>query len=301
VVAVAGVLLALAGLRGPWSGVEAGGPAALVTVRLPGALRAAIVALSALAALLLLALMLPMNIRRKRKNDEEFQLYHEPPKLSPWMFVLLAGLVVAPLGLLASLFWADWAPGPPAVGTAQPDGHAPPPAGQPASPSVPGRPAASLRGYSAALGGLALFAALASVALLLWFFLGDRLAWWGAGPSAAAPAVAPLREAVEGSLEELRREPDARRAIILCYRRFEQALAGSGFPRAPWETPMEFMRQTLGRLALPPAAVATLTRLFELSRFSHHGLGPAERDRAIDSLLEIQTVLTEVGSSAPAA
>jgi hypothetical protein len=37
--------------------------------------------------------------------------------------------------------------------------------------------------------------------------------------------------------------------------------------------------------------VPTLTGLFELARFSHHALGPQERDRAVDALHEIRRAM----------
>jgi hypothetical protein len=54
---------------------------------------------------------------------------------------------------------------------------------------------------------------------------------------------------------------------------------------------MEFMREALARLPVPRAAVPTLTGLFELVRFSHHALGPRERDRALEALHEIRTAI----------
>jgi hypothetical protein len=38
--------------------------------------------------------------------------------------------------------------------------------------------------------------------------------------------------------------------------------------------------------------VPTLTHLFELARFSHRPLGPAERDRALDALDEIRSAIS---------
>jgi hypothetical protein len=47
--------------------------------------------------------------------------------------------------------------------------------------------------------------------------------------------------------------------------------------------------------------VPTLTGLFELARFSHHPLGPSERDRALAALDEIRTAMraTESDAAAP--
>jgi len=56
-----------------------------------------------------------------------------------------------------------------------------------------------------------------------------------------------LSEAVQDGLDDLANEPDARTAIIRCYRRFERVAARASVPRAPWQTPEEFMRETLRR------------------------------------------------------
>jgi hypothetical protein len=126
--------------------------------------------------------------------------------------------------------------------------------------------------------------------LSVWLCFGDRLAARGNGQVPDDPARSWRDAAVEG-LEELRREPDARRAIVKCYRRFEQVLATARTPRAPWQTPTEFMRTVLARLAVPHEAVRMLTGLFELSRFSERRLGTTERNIACDCLEEIRTAL----------
>jgi hypothetical protein len=136
-------------------------------------------------------------------------------------------------------------------------------------------------------GSLAVMAGLGALGLALWSALGDRLVPDGRDADSAMPA-APLRTAVEESLDDLRAEGDPRRAIVRCYARFERVAADSGLERRPWLTPTEFMREVLARLSLPRAAVPTLTGLFELARFSHHPLGPSERDRAVDALHEIR-------------
>jgi uncharacterized protein DUF4129 len=146
---------------------------------------------------------------------------------------------------------------------------------------------------------LAVFAGLGALGLALWVSLGARLA--RPDDDDEGPAASPLEAAVDDSVEDLRAEPDPRRAIVRCYARFERAAAASGVERKPWSTPMEFMRETLRRLPLPRTAVPTLTGLFELARFSHHPLGPSERDRALAALDEIRTAMraTESDAAAP--
>jgi hypothetical protein len=138
-------------------------------------------------------------------------------------------------------------------------------------------------------GILALAAALGALGFALWLALGWRPATDEDDGLAAPPAA--LEAAVDESVDDLRAEPDARRAIVRCYARFERAAAASGVARAPWSTPMEFMREALRRLPIPRTAVPTLTRLFELARYSHHPLGPPERDQALAALDEIRTAM----------
>jgi hypothetical protein len=64
---------------------------------------------------------------------------------------------------------------------------------------------------------------------------------------------------------------------------------------------MEFMREALGRLPVPRAAVPVLTGLFERARFSHHPLGAPERDRALAALDEIRMAIERRDGDAPAA
>ena len=51
--------------------------------------------------------------------------------------------------------------------------------------------------------------------------------------------------ALDFSLDDLRNEPDLRRAIIAAYARMERALAGAGLPRAPSEAPFEYVERAL--------------------------------------------------------
>jgi hypothetical protein len=148
------------------------------------------------------------------------------------------------------------------------------------------------------LGSLTLLAGLAALALAVLLLFAERIARWWEGPGEPAEA-GPLTEAVDESLEDLAAEPDARRAIIKCYRRFERVAAQARVPRAPWQTPDEFMRVILYRLALPRHAVDRLTRLFELARFSRHPLDSDDRDGARASLEEIRAALERQQEDAP--
>jgi hypothetical protein len=146
-----------------------------------------------------------------------------------------------------------------------------------------------------AMALLVFAAAVASLGLVVWLVLGERLReWLGVRPASAAD---PLAGAVDESLDDLRMEPDVRLAILRCYRRFELVLARSRVPRLPWQTATEFMAAALGRLPLPADAVRQLTGLFEIARFSAEPLGPADRDAAWDALRRIRASLDETAAA----
>jgi len=154
----------------------------------------------------------------------------------------------------------------------------------------PELPVLSLPWLGWLVGLLLLLAGLATLAVALLLLFAERIArWWERrdGDDAAEP----LSEAVQEGLDDLASEPDARLAIIKCYRRFERVAARARVVRAPWQTPDEFMREALRRLVLPRRAVDRLTRLFELARFSAHPLGSAERDTARACLEDIRSEL----------
>jgi hypothetical protein len=99
--------------------------------------------------------------------------------------------------------------------------------------------------------------------------------------SLLADAVA---DAVDESLEDLRAEPDPRRAVIAAYARLEQVLALHGLPRLPAEAPFEYLRRMLADLAVSEAAARRLTDLFERAKFSQHAVAPEMKDQAIHAL-----------------
>jgi hypothetical protein len=285
-----GLLLALVAVMGPHEGSATGPPAVRLMIGLPDWLKTTIVGLFALAALLLLVVLFPRGLRRRRKKgDDEFEMVSEGPKVSPWALLALLAMALIPLGVAGYLLWVGWPAAEPGGGLASHLGLPPGPLRHP----LPGSavPAAQKPLFTGAVGLLGLVAGLGGVGLLLWLLLGERFlgVWEGLSPR---PGAAPrLIEAVEESLESLRQDADARRAIIRCYRGFEQALAGLGFPRAPSETPAEFLRKALRRQSVPGRAVRDLTELFEVSRFSHHPVGPEDRDTAVGSLIEIKAAL----------
>lgn len=298
--AVFGLLLAFAaGMNPAQAPLTGSGPARLI-IGLPIWLKMTILGLLAVAALGFLAFLFPFRRRRRRKEDEEFQIVHEVPKLSPWVLVVLMGIALVPIALAGSLLWWGWPELEPAWKPLPPSTAAHRPVAQPAGPT-PSPPAVKQPLFTGAVAVLSLAVAVACVGMVLWLLLGDRIIGGWAPPTPTNRIPPGLAEVVEESLDSLREDPDARRAIIRCYRRFEGVLAGIGVPRAPWETPAEFMRKTLGQLPVPQEALRQLTGLFELSRFSQQPVGPTERDVALRSLTEIKGAVEREHANAPSA
>jgi hypothetical protein len=100
-----------------------------------------------------------------------------------------------------------------------------------------------------------------------------------------------LAAALDESLDDLRADPDLRRAIIAAYARMETALGAAGIPRSPAEAPLEYVERALLSLDTSAAAVRSLTDLFEWARFSQHEPEPSMRDDAVDALSAVRDEL----------
>jgi hypothetical protein len=93
---------------------------------------------------------------------------------------------------------------------------------------------------------------------------------------------------LDRTIEELRRDPDARHAVISAYAWMEDELTENGWGRRPSSAPFEYLDEALRELAVPPAPARSLTDLFEIARFSRRRVDPSMQDRAIAALVEIQ-------------
>jgi hypothetical protein len=256
------------------------GPDVSGVIRLPRPVTVAIVSLFTLAALVFLTDVLRRGLSR-RKEEAEGERPEGPTRTPPWLRRLTLILSILNVAVLAYLWRRAVLDG----------GFFPRGGGLASGLALPGTgPLSAPAVFNWVFAILALAAGLGALGFALWVALGDRLARTRDDGGGEPPAP-PLQAAVEESLEDLRSEPDPRRAIVRCYARFERTAADSGLERKPWLTPMEFMREALARLPVPRAAVPTLTGLFELARFSHHALGPRERDRALEALHEIRTAI----------
>jgi hypothetical protein len=100
-----------------------------------------------------------------------------------------------------------------------------------------------------------------------------------------------LATALDDSLDDLRRDPDVRRAIIAAYARMERALGYAGVPRKPSEAPYEYLERSLVGLDASAHAARRLTDLFERAKFSQHEPAESMRDEAIDALVAVRDEL----------
>lgn len=139
--------------------------------------------------------------------------------------------------------------------------------------------------------GFAWLPALATVGLVVLAVAGWRLA--GRARRRARGELRPrlaaaVARAVDDSLDDLRAEPDPRRAVVAAYARLERVLAAHDFPRAPAEAPLEYLGRMLTELSVGERAARDLTDLFERAKFSHHAVGPEMKERAIAALESVR-------------
>jgi Domain of unknown function (DUF4129) len=286
IVAGGGLLLTLTALLAAPRGAD-DTPSVRLSAEVPDILLLAGATAFALAAVIVMGIGLSPNRRRPELDEELLDRYRRFLALPWWLQVVLRLLPILPLIALLAVFWFAW---PHLEESFFAWGRRLFTAPDVAETPIPEIPVVSLPWLGSLLGLLALGVGLASLAAALLLLFAERLAEWWNRRNRLWTAE-PLLDAVDESLDDLASEPDARVAIIKCYRRFERVAARARVPRAPWQTSEEFMREALARLALPRAAVERLTRLFEVARFSHHPLGWLERDSARAGLEEIRAAL----------
>ncbi len=97
-----------------------------------------------------------------------------------------------------------------------------------------------------------------------------------------------LADVLEETVDDLRAEPDARRAVIAAYARVERAFAAAGLPRRRQETAEEYVPRIFGGLPVDPGGVRTLTDLFEAAKFSNHAVSEEMKLEAIAALEHIR-------------
>lgn len=228
---------------------------------------------------LLVAVLWPSALRRKRGSQDDLYAPYRPD-MTRWEKALILGLLTlvfgGAFGVIAVIYTHHGGPQPVTLG----QGAAPGFTGSPAPSRSAPKPRAT--GGSSRLGG-ALIAgiALAIVAGLSVLLLSRRRR----PPADAADRMRDqVAHTLEWSLEDLRREPDPRRAVIAAYARMERMFAAQGMGRRAFETPLEYLGRVLGQVHANGAAVGRLTGLFQRAKFSPHPVGSEERAQAVDTL-----------------
>jgi hypothetical protein len=108
-----------------------------------------------------------------------------------------------------------------------------------------------------------------------------------------AEAAEALLVALDESLDDLRAEPDARRAVIAAYARMERALSLAGLGRRRAEAPREYLARTLPAVGAGAPSVERLTALFERAKFSPHDVDATMKAEAIEALAALRDELRE--------
>jgi hypothetical protein len=186
--------------------------------------------------------------------------------------------------------------------------HRPGPGNGNARPSTPGQPVIRPRTLPAtssdeearrahfdwplalALGGLV---GLVTAGFFLQGRLGER------GRPQEEEVSEQLADVIETTIEDLRSERDARKAVIAAYAQMERVLTTAGLPRKQTETQLEYMTRILTELEVEAAAVRKLTELFGYAKFSRHEIDEEMRSEAIEALSAVQRDL-RLGERVPA-
>jgi len=105
------------------------------------------------------------------------------------------------------------------------------------------------------------------------------------------PVTEVLSDVLEETLDDLRAEPDPRRAVIAAYVRMERSLAAHGIPRRRFEAPHEYLSRVLSEVSGGRLAATRLTSLFERARFSPHEVDENMKASAIEAIESLQADL----------
>ena len=97
-----------------------------------------------------------------------------------------------------------------------------------------------------------------------------------------------LARAIGSTIDDLRRERDARRAVIAAYANMERILASHGLARGRAEVPYEYLARVLRVLQVSESSVRSLTELFEYAKFSPHEIDETMKEQAIESLVAVK-------------
>ena len=284
-VVIVGFLLAavigMTSAASPWVADDGGDPS-------PPAIVGEVVAVALAAGLCILLGVLwvstPRRTQAKKKKQGAATTDEIRSGVRGGSLVLIGGILVVAVLLLAIWFL---------LGRAY-DSSVPPPTAttarrvSPPARPLPGPPAPPVFDWF-------FFALLASIAVVLPLALIARRRLRAPDDVAAEDDEVPeaVVRAVGESIDQIDRDPDARRAIIRAYAQMEHAFDDAGIPRRPSEAPFEYIGRALRGVRVSPPAAGRLAALFERARFSQHVVGSDTKDDAIGALRDIEEQLQE--------
>ena len=280
VVVVGSLLAAIVGMTSaasPWLPGDGGRPSAPAIV---GQVLAVGLAAGLCALLGLIWIHTPRRSKAKKRGGPAVVTDELGSSLQVGSVVLIGGILVVVVLALASWFLLEQAnqaqpPPPPLRTTTLGNAGVVPPVEPP--------PPAS-RAFDWFLFGL-----VASIAVVLPFGLVARRRLRVIDPEREASDVPEsVVRAVGDSIDQIERDPDARRAIIRAYAQMEHAFDDAGIPRRPYEAPFEYLGRALRGLRVSPPAAGRLAALFERARFSQHVVGTETKQEAIGALREVE-------------
>ena len=275
---LAGLLLVAVGMGSERSLAHVGGPRRLVDTHSYGG---DLLLVFLTVGLVALGVLLWMGHARRRRDDEQWVFARSLPWWAIAVMLAFCLATVVGLGLLGMQATQD---------------HPGRSASQPVAPQLPLQPGTTSPSPStphAPPPAIHWWALVAAALVLLCAMLGGWLLTRGRRPSLEVETseAAAVSEAIVVSLDELEREPDARRAVIRAYARMEEALAHHELGRRPAETPLEHLRRALTRLRVSAGAAQHLASLFERAKFSPHDVDSVMKRDAIVALAKVREEL----------
>lgn len=103
------------------------------------------------------------------------------------------------------------------------------------------------------------------------------------------------RDALAGlldvAIDDLRNDPDPRRAVIRAWGGLGTAFASIGLPREDAEAPFPYLERVLSTLETSGPAAQRLTSTFERAMFSSHSIDRSMQDEAVDALVAVRDEL----------
>ena len=96
---------------------------------------------------------------------------------------------------------------------------------------------------------------------------------------------------LDDAIDDLRRHPDPREAVIAAWARLEDAFELAGLGRRPSDTPLRQLARALDTVEASAPAVEDLTRAFEHAMFSTHRVERTTQLAAVDALVAVRDEL----------